>query len=62
MILYYVMSENDIGLNLDGYNGCYSTKEKVDEILKSAMSCGYFEGTIEEEIDSGLLIIKEIEG
>jgi len=62
MKLYYVQYENDIGLNLNGRIGCYSSKEKMDEVLEYVKNSGYFEGSIEDEINEGLLIIKEIEG
>lgn len=63
MKLYKVECENDIGLNISGNIGCYSSMETVDTILNNAENNGYFDGcSIQEWIDDGLLIIKEIEG
>lgn len=63
MILYYVVCEYDVGLNLDGRSGCYSSQDKVDEVLDlidwSEMT---EENDYQELIDEDLLFIEIING
>lgn len=62
MKLYAVWCEWNIGLNMEGHNGCYSSKENLDEALKDIdlSDTGY--NSIEEAIRDGLIVINIIDG
>lgn len=61
MKLYYVQCEYDIGLNLEGYSGVYSSQDRLEEVL-SSIDYEPLETTREELEDEGLLNVEVIEG
>lgn len=62
MKLFYVECEWDMGLNIDGTNGCYSSHGNIIAALSSINwdSVGY--ESWEEAQEEGLLQITEFEG
>lgn len=62
MILYYVSCEWDMGFNIGGCDGVYSSKENLEKALDSAYWSDVDYNTWQEVEDDDLLSIKEVEG
>jgi len=61
MKLYKIECINDIGLNISGNIGCYSSMETIGVILNNAENNGYFDGcSIQEYIHDKPFLMKKI--
>lgn len=58
--LYHVVCEYDIGLNIDGISGCYSSKDRMmADVERGAEDCGL---SFDELDNDGLIWFDTLKG